>query len=78
MAYRDGVIYANDFLSDRLLRVRELDFRVLDVLDLGKLKSGKSPGVANGVAVYGRDQIIVTGKNWNKLYILDVGGCARA
>ena len=61
MAYQNGVIYANDFLSNHLIRIRELDFRVLDILDLGMLRSGRSPGVANGVTIYKPDQIIVPG-----------------
>ena len=75
LAYEEGVLYANDFLKNRLLRIQLETMMVLDYIDLQRLKSGKFAGVANGVTIYKPGQIIVTGKNWNKLYLLDTHLC---
>ena len=77
MAYMKGVIYGSDFPKDELVRIDESTGKVLDVLDLADLKSGKKALMVNGVAAYKDDQIIVTGKLWDKVYVLDVSGCAK-
>lgn len=75
LAYQDGVLFANDFPSDKLVRIDMATGKVLDTLNLAPLKSGSKALMANGVAVIGPRQIIVTGKQWDKLYVLDVSGC---
>lgn len=75
LAYQDGVLFANDYPSDMLVRIDMATGKVLDALNLAPLKSGSKALMANGVAVIGSRQIIVTGKQWDKLYVLDVSGC---
>jgi len=77
MAYMDGVIYSSDFPKDELVRIDERTGKVLDVLDLAELKSGKQALMVNGVAAYKGEQIIVTGKQWDKIYVLDVSQCIK-
>lgn len=77
IAYMDGVIYANHFPTDEMVRIDESSGKVLDMLDLSKLSSGKDAVMANGVAAYKDGQIIVTGKQWDKIYVLDVSQCLQ-
>ncbi len=78
IAYQAGVIYANDFPNDTVVRINEKTAEVLDMLDLSSLKSGSNALVANGVAAYKDNQILVTGKQWDKLYVLDISKCQPA
>ena len=75
LATQGGVIYANDYPSDRILRIDQETFEVLDMLDVSALRSGFYAGVTNGIAAMSTGEILVTGKNWNKMYQLDVSGC---
>ena len=75
LSYYDGILYANNFPGDQLLRIHLQTMMVLDYIDLGRLRSGQKAGVANGVAVYMPGEIMVTGKNWDKFYVLDIKSC---
>lgn len=75
LAIQDGVIYANDYPTDRVLRIDQKTHQILDTIDLSSLRSGYHAGVSNGIAAISSGEILVTGKNWDKMYRIDVSTC---
>ncbi|MBV8542458.1 MAG: glutaminyl-peptide cyclotransferase [Pseudonocardiales bacterium] len=68
----DGVIWANVFQTDRILRINPGTGVVTGVVDASGLLSTRprSPGdVLNGIAaIPGTDEFLVTGKHWPSLF----------
>lgn len=77
LAVQDGVIYANNYPTDQILRIDLKTHRILDSLDVSSLRSGYYAGVSNGIAAMSSGEILVTGKNWNKMYRIDVSACQK-
>ena len=78
LAVQDGVIYANDYPTDRILRIDQKTHQILDTIDLTALRSGYYAGISNGIAAMSSGEILVTGKNWDKMYRIDVSACRAA
>jgi glutaminyl-peptide cyclotransferase len=73
LEYIKGEIFANVFLSDRIVRISPETGQVTGWIDLRGLSSTKDPwpkkDVLNGIAYDARkDRILVTGKFWPKLF----------
>jgi glutaminyl-peptide cyclotransferase len=68
----DGVIWANVFQEDRILRIDPGTGAVTGVVDASGLLSAPlqaTAGVLNGIAVIpGTDEFLITGKNWPALF----------
>jgi glutamine cyclotransferase len=68
----DGVIWANIFQDDRILRINPDTGAVTGVVDASGLLSappGSAAEVLNGIAaIPGTDEFLVTGKNWPSLF----------
>ncbi|HET6424508.1 MAG TPA: glutaminyl-peptide cyclotransferase [Planctomycetaceae bacterium] len=77
LEYVDGEIYANIWYSDRIVRISPKTGEVLGWIDLSALYPARQrpsrEHVLNGIA-YDADkkQLYVTGKNWPKLYQVEV------
>ncbi|MGH3989982.1 MAG: glutaminyl-peptide cyclotransferase, partial [Pseudonocardiaceae bacterium] len=66
-----GVIWANIFQDDRILRINPSTGAVTGVVDASGLlgRPPQSTGVLNGIAaIPGTDEFLVTGKNWPSLF----------
>ena len=70
----DGLIYANVFPQDVIAVIDPEDGRVTAWLDLGDLhpEQADSESVLNGIATLPNGRLLVTGKNWDRMYELDV------
>ncbi|MBF6356000.1 glutaminyl-peptide cyclotransferase [Nocardia higoensis] len=68
----DGFVYANDYPSNRILRIDPETGQVLAVADLGGLLTRAERAdaqVANGIAALpGTDRFLVTGKYWPAVF----------
>jgi glutaminyl-peptide cyclotransferase len=68
----DGVIWANVFQTDRIMRINPSTGAVTAVVDASGLLSTQpqSPGdVLNGIAsIPGTDEFLITGKHWSSLF----------
>lgn len=78
LEYVDGEVWANIWYEDRIARISPDDGRVLGWLDLAHVWPAAERNreqVLNGIA-YDRDadRLYVTGKNWPRLYEIDVRG----
>jgi glutaminyl-peptide cyclotransferase len=72
-----GEILANVWMTDRIARIDPASGRVTGWIDLGSLAAATprrdSDAVLNGIAYdAARDRLFVTGKNWPRLYEIDV------
>jgi glutaminyl-peptide cyclotransferase len=66
-----GVLWANIFLTDRIVRINPRTGMVTGVVDASGLFSPHPPGddVLNGIAaIPGTDQFLITGKHWPSLF----------
>jgi glutamine cyclotransferase len=76
LEYVRGEIWANVWYQDRIVRISPLDGSVLGWIDLGGLSKRTKRGaedVLNGIAFDAvSDRLFVTGKNWPKLYEIEV------
>ena len=65
-----GVIWANVFETDRILRIDPRNGAVTGVVDASGLFTSRSDGdVLNGIAaIPGTDEFLITGKHWPSLY----------
>jgi len=70
----DGVIWANVWMDDRIALISPSDGRVRAWLDMSALRTrvnGTGEAVLNGIA---RDpvtgHVVVTGKNWNRMFVI--------
>ena len=73
MDYRDGILLANLYPTDNLAVIDFTTTTVLAVIDLSSLRSqlqNHNAEVLNGVCIQPRGKIIITGKRWDKLFIL--------
>lgn len=73
----EGKIYANIYQRDALAVINPADGSVEAVLDLSKLKAAVTKheqlDVLNGIAYHkGRGTFFVTGKNWDKLFEIEI------
>ncbi len=72
LEYADGVIWANVFQEDRILRIDPGTGAVTGVVDASGLLSAPlqaTAGVLNGIAaIPGTDEFLITGKNWPSLF----------
>ncbi|MDR2448575.1 MAG: glutaminyl-peptide cyclotransferase, partial [Prevotellaceae bacterium] len=73
LEYINGEIWANIYTTDQIVRIDPKDGTVLGVVDLTNLLPRNlrtaSTDVLNGIAYNAATrQLIVTGKNWPKLY----------
>jgi len=66
----EGVVWANVFQTDRILRIDPSTGRVTGVVDASGLFDPQDVGdVLNGIAaIPGTDQFLVTGKHWPSLF----------
>lgn len=72
MEYINGKIYANVWLTPYILIINPETGAVEQYYDLNEINESTGPDdVLNGVALYGNN-ILVTGKNWNWLYELNL------
>lgn len=72
LEYARGLIWANQWLSNRILAIDPATGRVLGVTDFGALAPPGAGGM-NGIAHDPeRDVFIVTGKNWPVMYTVDI------
>jgi glutaminyl-peptide cyclotransferase len=72
-----GEIYANVWLTSLIVRIDPVSGRVKGWIDLADLAAanmgGNSDNVLNGIAYdAARDRLFVTGKNWPRLYQIDL------
>jgi glutamine cyclotransferase len=79
LEFIDGEVWANIWYEDRIARIDPADGRVLSWLDLSHVypaaERRSREQVLNGIAYdAGADRIFVTGKNWPRLYEIEVGG----
>lgn len=77
LEYVDGEIYANIWYSDRIVRISPKTGEVLGWIDLSNLYPARQrpsrEHVLNGIAYDAKEkQLYVTGKNWPKLYQVEV------
>ena len=76
LEYVRGEIYANVWNTDRIARISPATGRVLGWIDLPGLVPGISPSqgnVLNGIAYDAKqNRLFVTGKNWPKLFEIQV------
>lgn len=77
LEYVDGEIYANIWYSDRIVRISPKTGNVLGWIDLSALYPARQrpsrEHVLNGIAYDAKTkQLFVTGKNWPKLYQVEV------
>jgi glutamine cyclotransferase len=65
-----GVIWANVFETDHILRINPSNGAVTGVVDASDLFTSRSDGdVLNGIAaIPGTDEFLITGKHWPSLY----------
>lgn len=69
----DGMIWANQWLTDRILVIDPASGRVVRVIDAAGLAAEQPPSadVLNGIAYNAeRDQVWITGKYWPRIYVL--------
>ncbi|MGH3911355.1 MAG: glutaminyl-peptide cyclotransferase, partial [Pseudonocardiaceae bacterium] len=68
----DGVVWANVYLTDRILRIDPRTGAVTGVVEAGGLLDAAQRAdadVLNGVAaIPGTDEFLITGKNWPTLF----------
>jgi glutamine cyclotransferase len=66
----DGLVWANVFQTDRILRINPSTGAVTGVVDASGLFTTRSPGaVLNGIAaIPGTDEFLITGKHWPWLF----------
>lgn len=73
----DGVIWANVWMDDRIALISPSDGRVRAWLDMSSLRDriGRGGEALNGIA---RDpvtgHVIVTGKNWDRMFVIRLAG----
>ena len=76
LEYVDGEIWANIWHSDRIARISPETGEVVGWIDLSALwplrDRPSKEYVLNGIAYDGEKRIFVTGKNWPKLYEIEV------
>ena len=73
MDYRDGILLANLFPTDNLAIIDLATTSVLAVIDLSSLRShlqNPNAEVLNGVCIQPNSKVIITGKRWDKLFVL--------
>ncbi|HSN94095.1 MAG TPA: glutaminyl-peptide cyclotransferase [Anaerolineaceae bacterium] len=73
LEYIDGIIYANVFMTDNILRIDPATGQVLTVIDASSLRPDATKtnanGVLNGIAWDpATKSLYLTGKNWSFLY----------
>ncbi|MFZ3071072.1 MAG: glutaminyl-peptide cyclotransferase [Anaerolineaceae bacterium] len=73
LEYINGEIYANIWYSDTIVRINPEDGSVFGQIDLSNLRAGEDApaqkDVLNGIAYDPlTDRLFVTGKNWSKVY----------
>lgn len=72
LEYARGLIWANQWQSNRILAINPSTGRVQGVLDLGEIVPPGSAGM-NGIAHHpDKDLFIITGKNWPVMYSIDI------
>ncbi|MCW4452116.1 glutaminyl-peptide cyclotransferase [Kaistella sp. BT6-1-3] len=70
LEYHKGFIYANVWQKPIILKINPANGEVVgkfDFTEIAKLHTTNSDDVLNGIAFKG-DNMLVTGKNWNKIY----------
>lgn len=72
-----GEIWANVYLSDNIVRINPASGKVVGIIDLAGLQSpldvGYNTDVLNGIAYdSATGRIWLTGKNWNKIYEVEI------
>lgn len=76
LEYVNGEIFANVWMSSRIARIDPRSGRVLAWIDLAQLAAetgAHEDNVLNGIAYDAqRDRLFVTGKNWPRLYEIDL------
>jgi glutamine cyclotransferase len=73
MDTRNGILLANLFPSDTIAVIDLLTHSVISTVDLSGLRGhlrNPSAGVLNGLCYRGNGDIILTGKNWDKIFVL--------
>jgi len=78
LEYVNGFVYANVWPTDRIARIDPETGYVTGWIDLGRLRgslpSGAAADVLNGIAYDAQsDWLIVTGKLWPTVFVLQVG-----
>ncbi|MGC9436172.1 MAG: glutaminyl-peptide cyclotransferase [Methanomicrobiales archaeon] len=78
LEYIRGYIFANVWQTDLLVVIDPATGRVVEWIDLGPLREyerGTGAEALNGIAYDGeRDLVLVTGKHWSRIYILEITG----
>ena len=69
-----GEIWANIWKSNEIITINPISGSVTSILDISKIsEQKKTEDVPNGIAWDKvNDQIFITGKNWNFIYLLDI------
>lgn len=74
LEYHNGFIYANVWQRPYILKINPENGEVVGKIDLSKIYQQHTQGaddVLNGIAFKG-ENMLVTGKNWNKIYELKI------
>jgi glutaminyl-peptide cyclotransferase len=72
LEYARGYIWANQWLSSRILTIDPATGRVLSVTDFSSI-TPPGAGAMNGIAyIPETDQFLITGKNWPVMYTVDI------
>jgi glutamine cyclotransferase len=75
MTYANNMIYANIWYMDIIVCINPLNGHIIKFFDTkNKLIGDKSNkhNILNGIAHYKNDYFFLTGKNWNKIYLVQI------
>lgn len=77
LEYWNGQIWANVWYSDTIFAINYETGIVEQFIDLTNLRKSENPSihdgnVLNGIAAINNETLLVTGKRWNKFYIIKV------
>ncbi|MGB4958988.1 MAG: glutaminyl-peptide cyclotransferase, partial [Saprospiraceae bacterium] len=70
LEYVNGIIYANIYTTNQIVKIEANTGKVLGVLDMANLKNENQDGeVLNGIAYNIKTgTFLITGKYWKKMY----------
>lgn len=77
ISYINNTIYANIFLTNIIVRINAKTGEITGIIDLSKLKSKLSKNkdkmlITNGITNVDKNHLLVTGKNWDKLFLIKI------
>ena len=73
LEYVNGIIYANVFTKDKIIVFDASSGAVLYSIDLSNIAGmHNTQGVLNGIAKLENGNFLITGKNWDKMYEIEI------